>query len=75
MACRCWPSTRSAKLAPFEVGGAGLNFIGKPRGGRAVDDARTRAAFDDAAWERLVALKRAYDPDGLFRYGHTITPH
>jgi FAD/FMN-containing dehydrogenase len=64
----------SRTLAPFEVGGAGLNFIGKPRGGREADDARTRAAFDDAAWDRLVALKRAYDPDGLFRFGHTIAP-
>jgi hypothetical protein len=64
----------AAALEPFTVGGAGLNFIGEARGGRAADDARTRAAFPDGTWERLVAAKSAYDPANLFRFGHTVPP-
>lgn len=33
-----------------------------------------RAAYTPAVWERLVALKRRYDPDNLFRMNQNIQP-
>jgi FAD/FMN-containing dehydrogenase len=35
---------------------------------------RVRAAFGDAKYERLRAIKHRYDPDNLFRYNHNIPP-
>lgn len=64
----------SAALAPYTLGGVGLNFIGKARGGRAGDAARTRAAFAPGDYARLLAVKKAHDPDNMFRYNHNIDP-
>ena len=36
--------------------------------------ARVRAAYPGATWERLVAIKRRYDPDNLFRHNQNIEP-
>ena len=33
-----------------------------------------RAAYPGRTWERLVAIKRRYDPTNLFRRNHNITP-
>jgi FAD/FMN-containing dehydrogenase len=35
---------------------------------------RVRAAYGDAAYKRLVALKNAYDPDNAFRLNQNIAP-
>jgi FAD/FMN-containing dehydrogenase len=35
---------------------------------------RVRAAYPGATWERLAAVKRAYDPDNLFHLNQNIPP-
>lgn len=44
-----------------------VNFIG-PEG------ADPRLAYPDATWERLVAVKRRYDPSNLFHRNYNVTP-
>ena len=48
--------------------GAYVNFLG--------DDgpARIRQAYPGPTWERLVAVKRRWDPTNLFRHNHNIPP-
>lgn len=45
-----------------------VNFLGDE------GPARTRDAYPGAAWERLVAIKRRYDPENLFRLNQNIPP-
>ena len=35
---------------------------------------RVRAAYPGATWDRLVAIKRRYDPDNLFHLNQNIPP-
>ncbi len=51
---RTWEST-----ARFARGGVYVNALNAERS--------VREAYDDAVWERLVAVKHRYDPDGLLR--------
>ena len=37
-------------------------------------DARVRAAYPGATWERLVEVKRRYDPTNLFHLNQNIPP-
>ncbi|HUL86316.1 MAG TPA: FAD-binding oxidoreductase [Actinomycetota bacterium] len=57
-----------AAMTPFSTGGVYVNFLGNE------GDARVRAAYGDAAYERLAALKRTYDPTNLFRLNQNIRP-
>ena len=60
------PREAAAPLAEYATGGTFLNFLHDP--------ARTADAYTAASWERLRAIKRAYDPDNVFRLGHNIPP-
>jgi hypothetical protein len=53
-------------LAPHVTGGSFLNFLKDP--------ARTHDAYTRADLDRLLELKRAYDPDNLFGVGHRLVP-
>jgi FAD/FMN-containing dehydrogenase len=50
---RVWDET-----APFATGGVYVNALNSERS--------VRDAYADEIWERLVAVKRRYDPDGIF---------
>src|SRR3954462_3166822 len=63
-----WARGTTAALAPVSAAGAYTNFMGD------ATDSRLRASYGDAKYERLVALKRRYDPDILFRLNQNIAP-
>jgi FAD binding domain/Berberine and berberine like len=56
----------AAALAPHATGGSFLNFLADP--------ARTHTAYTAEDYARLRDVKRAYDPDEVFRVGHRIPP-
>lgn len=59
-------------MEPFATGGEYVNFQGLERAGhRAIDP---RAVFGENNFERLVTVKRNYDPDNLFHINHNIPP-
>ena len=62
-----WVERFAATLSPVDAG-AYVNFLG--------DDgpARIRQAYPGPTWDRLVAVKRRYDPDNLFRHNQNIPP-
>ncbi len=53
-------------LWPFATGGSFLNFL--------ADTSRTATAYAAENHRRLAAVKAAYDPANLFRFGHNIAP-
>ena len=55
-------------LAPFSTGGVYVNFLGNE------GDARIRAAYGDAKYERLARLKGRFDPHNLFKLNQNIRP-
>jgi FAD/FMN-containing dehydrogenase len=62
-----WAREHFARLEPH-ARGAYVNFLGEE------GDARTRAAYGEATYRRLAALKRRYDPENLFRLNQNIVP-
>jgi FAD/FMN-containing dehydrogenase len=58
-----------AALGPWLSGGALPNFLG-----RRSDPADVLAAWPVAQRGRLLAVKRRWDPDNLFRIGHALLP-
>jgi hypothetical protein len=76
---RAWGKAAHAALEPFAAAGQYVNFLGTDRHageGHAGQDARAQAlaAYGEAKLARLVALKRRYDPDNVFRLNHNIPP-
>jgi FAD/FMN-containing dehydrogenase len=63
-----WGRAARGVLAPWRSGGVYLNFVGDE------GQDRVRAAFGDAGYERLAAIKAQYDPDNLFRGNQNILP-
>jgi hypothetical protein len=53
---------------PYNLGGGYVSFMGDDEG-----DVRVRASYG-ANYERLVAAKRKYDPENLFRVNQNIKP-
>lgn len=51
-----------------EDGGAYVNFLGDE------GEARVRAAYPKATWDRLAAIKARYDPSNFFRLNQNIPP-
>ncbi|MGZ4128842.1 MAG: FAD-binding oxidoreductase [Actinomycetota bacterium] len=62
-----WNTALSTKLAPYSAQSAYLNFIGDE------GSDRVRRAYG-AKYERLVELKRTFDPDNVFRNNQNIAP-
>lgn len=67
---RQWARDLHAAIAPYAKRGDYLNFV-------ALDDAnrreRVRAAYGQH-WDRLVEIKRRYDPENVFHRNNTIAP-
>ena len=63
-----WARGTVQALAPVSRAGAYVNFMGD------AGDKRLRASYGDANYERLVALKRRYDPANLFHLNQNISP-
>jgi FAD/FMN-containing dehydrogenase len=62
-----WNTKLSQDLAPYSTQSAYLNFVGE------ADADRIRKTFG-SKYERLVELKRRYDPGNLFRHNQNIAP-
>ena len=62
-----WGRRGHEVFAPWSTGATYLNFIGDEGADR------VRAAFGDA-YERLVEVKRAYDPDNVLKGNQNISP-
>jgi FAD/FMN-containing dehydrogenase len=62
-----WVRAISSAIRPFSTGRTYVNFLGDE------GEERVRQAYG-ANYERLVALKRTYDPDNLFRLNQNIRP-
>ncbi|MGV9642345.1 FAD-binding oxidoreductase [Streptomyces sp. NPDC003514] len=67
-AIRDWSVAYQSDLHPYSMGGSYINFIGE---GESTDRVRTtyRGHYD-----RLTAVKRAYDPDNFFHVNQNIPP-
>ena len=63
-----WTRELFEALAPASTGRAYINFMSHD------EQARVPAAFGPAKYERLVALKRRFDPDNAFRLNSNIRP-
>jgi len=62
-----WVSDFAAALQQGDTG-IYVNFLG------AEGEARVRQAYPGSTWDRLVTIKRRYDPTNLFRLNHNIIP-
>ena len=62
-----WVTDFAASLRQDD-GGAYIGFLSDE------GEARVRAAYPGATWDRLVAIKRRYDPTNLFRLNQNIPP-
>src|SRR5581483_4537534 len=65
--CATWVREFFAEMAPLLTSGVYANYLGEE------GERRVRAAYGPA-WDRLVTLKRAYDPDNVFRLNQNVSP-
>jgi FAD/FMN-containing dehydrogenase len=66
--CRAWGREALADLAPFASSGRYVNDVAE------VGANVARMVYGDPKYERLVALKREWDPDNVFRLNQNIRP-
>jgi FAD/FMN-containing dehydrogenase len=62
-----WVERFAAALSPVDDG-AYVNFLGED------GPARIHQAYPGPTWDRLVEVKRRWDPTNLFRHNHNIPP-
>jgi FAD/FMN-containing dehydrogenase len=62
-----WAREFFAAAAPHAAGSVYINFLTQDEG------SRIREAYG-ANYDRLVEVKRRYDPDNLFHFNHNIRP-
>jgi hypothetical protein len=55
-------------LRPWTMPGMPLNFMND------IDDSQVRATFGPQKYQRLVELKRRWDPNNLFAMNQNIAP-
>jgi len=67
-ACRAWGRAALDEAKPYEAVGRYVNDVAE------VEDGLARSIYGDAKYERLVALKRAWDPENVFRLNQNIQP-
>lgn len=65
--CREWARAGMAGVGPFATRGRYVNDVAESRGD-------SRVIYGDGKYERLVGLKRAWDPDNVFRMNQNIRP-
>lgn len=65
---RQWVHDVRADVQPWASGAVYLNFIGNEGKERVV------AGFGEEGYERLVTVKREYDPDNVFHLNHNVRP-
>jgi FAD/FMN-containing dehydrogenase len=65
--CIAWSRAYFADTTPFASGGAYVNFLTEDEGDR------VRAAYG-VNYDRLAHVKKAYDPDNLFRTNWNVKP-
>lgn len=65
---REWARASMATLAPFTRGGRYVNDVVES------GDDVVRSVYGDAKYERLVAVKRKWDPDNVFRLNQNVRP-
>jgi FAD/FMN-containing dehydrogenase len=63
-----WVRETMALMDPHMAGGRYVGEVGDD------DEAAVRSIYGDARYERLAALKRAWDPDNVFRLNHNVRP-
>ena len=63
-----WVKAFAVALRQESDGGAYVNFLGDE------GEERVREAYPGSTWERLVEIKRRYDPTNLFRLNQNIPP-
>jgi FAD/FMN-containing dehydrogenase len=67
-ACRAWGRAALDEAGPYALVGRYVNDVAE------VEDGLARSIYGDAKYERLLALKRAWDPDNVFRLNQNIRP-
>ncbi len=66
-----WARSLHRAMEPFSTGGVYVNYLGS----EAEEGAdRVKAAYGPAKYDRLLALKKKYDPGNLFRLNQNIRP-
>jgi hypothetical protein len=65
---REWVRSGMTAITPFTVAGRYVNDVAES------GDDVVRSVYGDAKYERLVQLKRAWDPDNVFRQNQNIRP-